>query len=460
MLFVLKCSSGKGWVQAQTYSDSLVAPYDDVSLDIQISNLEKFNKKIDLFREKNQAYPRSGGAMVTDMAENLPYYGFTSVKDVFSSLTIKGAIPNNGSKKNDIYVVVVGARPDGSSLDSPTAKNQIDVVSYISKFVYLDGINVPEGRMYNIRGNYVVARSSGKIEVIPPDLVYTCTQDGVSYKTGFPNQPNIPFSTVSFEEKNVFLFPIVKSQFMPKGAWSGKEYKGNGGPESLVYFSRLLSKDTYGFRWDELWDVFDPNQLEATLKQMELVSNKLGLVTKSKKLDLETLKNNGTPALLFLQDDGRIVTLTAVDDDRAVVIDRGVTQNVERSVLEKRYSGEALVPTKALTQNAAIVADDAVREVKLPSLDAEVPQQFVLRNTGATPITLQLEYPLLGVTESKLSKDVIVPGETATLDLKVKWRSILKAPYQNVLVSIQTNDPIVPRLQLAVLLTPPQAAGQ
>ena len=136
-----------------------------------------------------------------------------------------------------------------------------------------------------------------------------------------------------------------------------------------------------------------------------------------------------------------------------------MTQNVERNVLEKRYGGEALVPTKALTQNAAIVADDAVREVKLPSLNAEVPQQFVLRNTGTTPITLQLEYPLLGVTESKLSKDVIAPGETATLDLKVKWRSILKAPYQNVLVSLQTNDPIVPRLQLAILLTPPGQTG-
>ena len=101
-----------------------------------------------------------------------------------------------------------------------------------------------------------------------------------------------------------------------------------------------------------------------------------------------------------------------------------------------------------------------MREVKLPSLDAEVPQQFTLRNTGTTPITLQLEYPLLGITESKLSKDVIASGETATLDLKVKWRSILKAPYQNVLVSIQTNDPIVPRLQLAMLLTPPAKTGQ
>ena len=153
--------------------------------------------------------------------------------------------------------------------------------------------------------------------------------------------------------------------------------------------------------------------------------------------------------------------MLAVNSKFAIILDRGRTFITEIAKLQERLGSpqfEALVPTKALTQNAAIVADDAVREVKLPSLDAEVPQQFVLRNMGTTPITLQLEYPLLGITESKLSKDIIAPGETATLDIKVKWRSILEAPYQNVLVSIQTNDPIVPRLQLAILLTPPATA--
>ena len=234
----------------------------------------------------------------------------------------------------------------------------------------------------------------------------------------------------------------------------------NGGPEGLVQLSRRLNQPSiYGIDRNEIWNILDPAQAQFTLADVQLGATKLGLDTQVAKQTLDQLQKSGTPALLFLQADGRIVTLTAIDDDRTVIVDRGLTRNVERSVLEKRYSGEALVPTKALTQNAAIVADDAVREAKLASLDAEVPQQFVLRNTGTTPITLQLEYPLLGVTESKLSRDTIPPGETATLDLKVKWRSVLKAPYQNVLVSLQTNDPIVPRLQLAVLLTPPAAKG-
>jgi hypothetical protein len=56
------------------------------------------------------------------------------------------------------------------------------------------------------------------------------------------------------------------------------------------------------------------------------------------------------------------------------------------------------------------------------------------------------------VTEAKLSKDTLGPGENATLDLRVRWRTILKGKQQNVLVSLQTNDPVAPRLQLAFLL--------
>ncbi len=207
----------------------------------------------------------------------------------------------------------------------------------------------------------------------------------------------------------------------------------------------------------KVWSLFPLYKTEFTLKDVHLVASKADIALKLENFQLTDVDKAKSAAILFLKDDGRIVTLTAIDDDRAVVIDRGLTRNVERSVLEARYSGEALIPTKALTQNAGIVADDAVREVKLSSLEAAVPQSVTLHNTGKTPVTLQLEYPLLGVTEAKLSKDTLAPGETATLDLKIKWRSILKAPTQNVLVSLQTSDPIVPRLQLAWLLVPPTA---
>ena len=259
---------------------------------------------------------------------------------------------------------------------------------------------------------------------------YVVNEDKKSYRLVFPAQAKInPRDCLSYQE--LFHFNFNEKGIIGKPITSkiGFLIEDNGGPESLYQFSkRTLSTREVMLNRYVLWKEFDPAKAEFTLDEMQKGANDLNLNTQVQKQRLTQLQQSGSPALLFLQDDGRIVTLTALDDDRAVVIDRGLTQNVERSVLEKRYSGEALVPSKALTQNAAIVADDAVRELKLPSLDAEVPQQFVLRNTGTTPITLQLEYPLLGVTESKLSRDIIPPGATATLDLKVKWRSILKAP--------------------------------
>lgn len=193
-----------------------------------------------------------------------------------------------------------------------------------------------------------------------------------------------------------------------------------------------------------------------------MASAKLGLPTQVQKQTLAQLQTSGVPSLLFLKDDGRIVMLAALDDDRAVIIDRGLTYNMKRSVLDGRYSGEALVPTKNNGQNVSIVVDDAVRSIQLESLDSIVSQQFVLRNTGTTPVDIQLDYPLIGVTESNLSKNKLAPGEVATLDIKAKWRPILKAkaPTQNVLVSLQTNVPNASRLQLAILLNSPQTSSK
>lgn len=127
---------------------------------------------------------------------------------------------------------------------------------------------------------------------------------------------------------------------------------------------------------------------------------------------------------------------------------------VQPEILENCYSGKALLPVKADAFRAALIAEDAVREIALQNLQEEVAQQVTLRNTGDKPVQLQVEHTLLGATQAKLSKDILAPGENATLDLRLKWRTILRGKQQNVLVSLKTNDPIMPRLQLAFVLRP------
>ena len=425
-----------------------------------------------LFEYINEFRAKNGGVYPANTTEIIKLYyqedGIEGLSKVRSSLrkAFEKEEGEEAKKPSSMYLIpytVTNKRPDASPVGSHKPMGTYDVLGFTSRYVKLNPEVVSGQEIVDAKGNYVILKATGEVNSIPFDSIFYVFEDDKAL-VAYPNQAGIPTNRATtfaeFWGGDGLQLPPTGKLLVQTAPTNKRLVVDNGGPESLVSLSRLLSiPNRYGVNREKLWQIFDPAQPEFTLADIQSGATKLGLTTQVQKQTLAQLQASGTPALLFLQDDGRIVTLTAVDDDRAVVIDRGVTQNVERSVLEKRYSGEALVPTKALTQNAAIVANDAVREVKLPSLDAEVPQQFVLRNAGTTPITLQLEYPLLGVTESKLSQDVIAPGETATLDLKVKWRSILKAPYQNVLVSIQTNDPIVPRLQLAVLLTPPEKAS-
>jgi hypothetical protein len=340
--------------------------------------------------------------------------------------------------------------------------NTRDVLSYTS--IYFSGKKDVDDGVDGPWGYYVVLWDDGRVDKIPYDLVtYSLEQLGLS--VSFPRSAGIPNNSLTYAEQltaqgKFGLFPFIGK---PSVTGGNNVVVDNGGPESLIQLSRQVNHpNIYGIEREQLWRTFDPAQPEFTLKQMQTGAAKLGFSVQVHRLNLNALEQKKHPALLFLPDDGRIVTLTALDSDGAVIVDRGRTFIIERTKLQERLGSgqvEVLFPQVAVDQPSSVRVDDAVRSIRLPSLDAEVPQQFTIRNTGTQPITLQLEYPLLGVTESKLSKDVLAPGETATLDLKVKWRSILKAPTQNVLVSLQTSDPIVPRLQLAILLVPPQATN-
>lgn len=436
------------------------------------SKLELLFGLIKLYRIKHGGqYQTERGMIVNDIIMNPKYYGFDDRADAINGLS------NPDAQYDDSFIVrqdplrnglpsILAKRPNGESIGSPKPVGTIDVMAQSSIYYHANGPSqLLKRRFSNPTGFVLILSDEGKVIQVPYDEVFYVYENfnvprSVTLSLSFPRQAGVPFNCLTYEEVWAVLPPVVSPpRAVPIGypiPESKKEPQpDNGGFESIIMLSRRLSKSVDR---PDVWKALAPASTEFTLSQVQAGATTLGLETQVQKQPLLQLQKSGSSALLFLKDDGRIVTLTALDEDRAVVVDRGVTRNVERSVLEARYSGEALIPTKAVAQNAGIVATDAVRSVQLPSLEAEVPQQFVLRNTGTTPLTLQLEYPLLGVTESKLSKDTLAPGETATLDLKVKWRSILKAPTQNVLVSLQTSDPIVPRLQLAVLLVPPKTA--
>ena len=441
-----------------------------------IDRLKNVYKYINIFRLKNGGnWPSKDEGLISDIVKNAKDYGFQNPRLAIDSLV------NPDDKYNDSPVVrlnpsnrgipaIYYLRPNGEKLGAVRKKGTSDVLAFSDTYFHFNEASVVTGRpLPNPVGFYLVLYGDGNIEKVAYDRqLYVCetgeSKSSITYTYAFPRQAGIPNNTLSYEEywdvvfgRKIFSFPPLGYR-TPKG--SALPVPDDGQAEGLL---NLLRQWKPNIEREQIWGALDKGgENDFSLSKLTSITEQLGLNTQIQKLSLNELQQKGVSALTLLPDDGRIITVLAIGTQFVVVIDRGRTFIFELAKLQERLGSqqfEALLPTKALTQNAAIIANDAVRELKLPSLDAEVPQQFVLRNTGTTPITLQLEYPLLGVTESKLSRDTIPPGETATLDLKVKWRSILKAPYQNVLVSIQTNDPVVPRLQLAILLTPPATAN-
>jgi hypothetical protein len=420
------------------------------SVKAQVEMREMRRLVVDYVREKNVLPQKTSD--ILDQAAILYRKEGKLYKDFLEQMASK----KQGSSSFIVPYFIKTRRLSGVPYFTPKSKGSRDVILYTDKFFSANG------KTANPMGFYTVLWDDMSIDLIPYDCLFysiRLTEDPQTYfrSKGFMGEGGLLDNTLSYEE----FWVNAKYKYPPIGKKSDKVDNfptTDNGIDSLVILSRYLSNESrYGIDRDDLWSTFDSKKTEFSLNEVELGAKRLKIPVQVVKSSLSELDNKKTVASLFLKDDGRIVTLTALDDDRAVVVDRGLTRNVERSVLEKRYSGEALVPTKALTQKANIVADDAVRQVQLKTLEEEVLQSVTFRNTGKTAVKLELEYPLLGVTESKLSKDSLAPGETATLDLKIKWRSILKVPTQNVLVSLQTSDPIVPRLQLAFLLVPPTA---
>ncbi len=358
-------------------------------------------------------------------------------------------------------VAITDKRVDGENIGEMKLVGTQDVLAFSKTYYHWNIPDIASGRrLFNPVGFYQVLYDDGQVAQIPYDeALFVCEPnpqgEGIRITTVFPKQAGVPFNCFRNDEKWVIEFFGNVAQLgyrIPEG--QKNPVPDNGGFEGLVRLSRFLGKPVDR---PEVWRSFPPAGTKFTLDEVASAASKVSLDLQHKTIGLDELAKTKTPALLALKEDGRIVFLSGIDEDRAVIVAKGTTHIVERSILEERYSGEALVPTPFLTQSAGIVADDAVREVQLKSLGDEVAQSVTLRNTGQTPVTLQLEYPLVGATEAKLSKATLAPGETATLDLKLKWRPILKTPSQYVLVTLQTNDPLVPRLQLASLLKAPVA---
>ncbi len=436
-----------------------------------LADLKNIYRYIITYRGRHDGrYPsgKTKPAFYEDIILNYKDYGFANFEEASADLTnpdtpYSTQFSRETDAKSVIPYLILDTRSDGSPVGSPKLPTTKDLLAQTTIYNYLYSQQDKDGQVTLANYGYTLALwDDGRVEKIPYDEVLHLKQpkgfvDALPYEAGVS-----PERCVTYQE---YWEGVARVKALPlnKPPTQGQELSAitpdNGGPESLVAFSRLLSfPSRYGIDREELWKNFDLAQEEFTLADVQAGAAKLKLPLELKTLSLDALQKLQAPAIFLTSDDKQLVVLSQLDDKQAIVIDRGLTRIVPRDLLAVRYGGQALVAASALAPAAPapqVLADDPVRLLWLTSPEQVVTQTVKISNSGAAPLTLQIERPIPGCEKAELSASAIAPGQSATLSLTLRWRSVLKSPTQNVLVFLATNDPRRPRLPIGFKLALP-----
>jgi peroxiredoxin Q/BCP len=421
--------------------------------------LKKVYGLLQIYRQRHEGkYPDSPIGALNDVYANPTAYELKDLAGAAALLVNPDNIYDDDSSTRRRSprahtTIITDRRPDGTFTGSSRPVATRDLLAYTKTYFHPNNPHYGEKRrQLNPVGFYLVLWDDGSIERIPYDeaiFVLTGLGESAMMQRAFPGQAGVPFNSVTYAEYEMkngrrklppigFPVPDLESEVIPD----------NGGYESLLWLSRLLNAP---LEREQIWDALGRTEKEFTLNSVQAGAQKLGLNLIGQKLTLAELKKRNAPALLYLQDDARLITLSTLDDKYALIVDRGLTRMVDRSTLAKHYSGEALLFGEVSTQ-AALRVEDPLREIEVQDPSAEITQSITLSNRGQQDLTLQIEYPIPGVTSTELQSATLAPGARTQLHLKLKWRSVLPGREQTDLITIKTNDPIAPRVQLAFRL--------
>jgi hypothetical protein len=377
----------------------------------------------------------------------------------------------------------LGKRANGSQLGGTKQTGTEDVLAYVSTY-NRENPPVAGGKrsLANPVGYYLVLWDNGNIEEVPYDKAFfTISSSSENFLIVFPQQAGVPATTLTYEEwtTSVPFFQPVPIGY-PVNSQTQQPNIDNGAYESLVTLSRLLNAPD---EREPIWNALGRATPQFTLKQVREGAAKLKLPLQNKKLTLVQLAALRSPAILQMRNilaqnplnprpsaststptsivptttsNNRIVTLAQSGIEYSIVQDAGMTRVVRNVELAKLYSGEALLPQAANTPSALKI-DNPVRVVPFQTKSDEVVQTVTLTNEGTTPLTLEIERPLPGVTRAELSSKTLAAGASATLTLNLKWREVLPGDVQQVFVTLKTSDPIQPRAMLGFRLQVPPA---
>jgi hypothetical protein len=163
-------------------------------------------------------------------------------------------------------------------------------------------------------GFYLILWDNGSIERVAYDEVLYIPQDK-GFSLGFRKQAGLPSGCITYEE---FWTRIRHSVFpaigYPVPDLEAEIIPDNGGYESLLWLSRLLD---IPLEREQIWNALGRTEKEFTLDRIKAGAQKLGLTLQKQKFTIEELRKRHAPAILFLKDAGRIITLASLDEQHA-----------------------------------------------------------------------------------------------------------------------------------------------
>lgn len=437
----------------------------------EVTVLKNIYKYIKIYRQRHDGkYPGTAtgpNALSSDILNNFTSY---NLKD---ATEYNRALVNPDNEYSDLPVVrkypgmaIISTFPvlrrDGTELGSPHLKGTRDLLSSTNLYVHWNYSIPGEARkLSNPVGFYMVLWDDGIIQKVDYDQVFYIsieTSEGIGYSAVFPSEAGLPWNCLSYAEFMSVMhahtdtklpligYPLAPGQIDPK--------PDNGGIESLVTLTRLFD---HQYDREQIWDSLGHQVKNFTLQEVMDGAAKIDFPLQKKTITLDELQKLHTPAMLYLSDTGRIVTMSTIDDNHAIIYDRGMTLNVSRAELAKRYSGEALIAA-SVNAPSSLTADQPIRTVNFPDTDTSNTQNVDITNHGTKPVSLLIERPLCGITEASLSQDTVAPGASVLLHLELKWRTVLPGDHQSTFVTLKTDDPAQPRLQLGFDLKLAEAA--
>jgi len=458
-LIVIACCGGSfAFAQPAGQTSTVYTTGDKVpgNPDNEVNVLKRVYKYLQIYRQTHDGdFPdKKSGGLFGDIYNHFSNYGFKTLDEAAAATDNPDTVyaDSADARKYPDKTIIIGIFPnrfDGSPFGSPKPSGTKDVWASSNIYNHLNPPDFNNGRKnLNPVGFYMVLWDDGEVQKVPYDqILYAPIGSGPRYNPAYPGQAGVPWDSVTYAEFKTGMsaealtlppigYPLSPGQTEPK--------PDNGGIESLVTLTRLFD---HQYDREQIWDSLGHQVKDFMLQEVMDGAAKINFPLQKKTITLDELQKLHTPAMLYLSDTGRIVTMSTIDDNHAIILDRGTTLNVSRAELSKRYSGEALIAT-SVNAPSLLVADQPIRTLEFSSKDAEVVQNIKITNHGTKPVSLLIAYPLCGITTAKLSQNKLAPGESSNLELHFKWRTVLFGDHQSTFVTLKTDDPAQPRLQL------------